>query len=238
MWQYSCIFSTQSKDFSVQRTKKNGSGSEIESNDESVFTKASETRKASDKAKKELYTRKKKKVIEFIKKLEATESHYSRNKSQRLYLKASRHISEVVVHFPVRGHSFLPADRLFGVVEKTLWKKAKIINPNDYRTVYETMDSVKNLGEIWTIRDYKSLASQCKKVDRIKDMKRVMLKRIYKNGKSEVSLKMVSTFRCDKPFKVGTHIIKRGIRRITEPQIKETFRLLTDTKKNNEDTLL
>ncbi|KAJ4427134.1 hypothetical protein ANN_24750 [Periplaneta americana] len=64
-----------------------------------------------------------------------------------LQSKAPPHISEVVVHFPVRGHSFLLADRLFGVVEKTLCKKAKIITPNDYRAVYETVDSVKNLGE-------------------------------------------------------------------------------------------
>ncbi|KAJ4437656.1 hypothetical protein ANN_17801 [Periplaneta americana] len=99
------------------------------------------------------------------------------------------------MHFVVRGHSFLPADKLFGVVEQTLRKKAELIAPNNYRAIYEPVGCVKTVGENWTIRDYKSLASQYKKVDAIKDMKRVTLKRIYKNGKSEVTLKMEPTFR-------------------------------------------
>lgn len=50
-------------------------------------------------------------------------------------------------------------------------------------------------------------------------MKRVTLKRIYKNGKLEVTLKIEPTFSYDDPFKVGARIIKRGVRRKTDSQI-------------------
>lgn len=44
----------------------------------------------------------------------------------------------IQITFPVRGHSFLPADRVFGQVEKLLRKQPTIIHKTDYIDVYKS----------------------------------------------------------------------------------------------------
>ncbi|KAE9525019.1 hypothetical protein AGLY_015069 [Aphis glycines] len=52
--------------------------------------------------------------------------------------KAPQHIEEVEVDFSITGHSFLPADRVFGIIEKKLLKFETIAKPEtvkDFRLV-------------------------------------------------------------------------------------------------------
>lgn len=63
---------------------------------------------------------------------------------------------EVIVHkisltFPVRGHSFLSTDRVFGWAEKLLEKKPMIIDPEDYYQLYTTIGQIKKLGTDWML---------------------------------------------------------------------------------------
>ncbi|KAJ4446062.1 hypothetical protein ANN_12748 [Periplaneta americana] len=39
------------------------------------------------------------------------------------------HLKERSMYFPVRGHSYLPADRVFGILEKHLRRYEKIVAP-------------------------------------------------------------------------------------------------------------
>ena len=48
-------------------------------------------------------------------------------------------LKNVIFVFPVRGHSYLPADRVFGRVEKELKKHATIVLPDDYVKLYSKM---------------------------------------------------------------------------------------------------
>src|SRR5690606_36247266 len=60
---------------------------------------------------------------------------------------APRHIFDVELIFPVRGHSFLPADTVFGRVEKELKKLETITNPKEYDNVYSRLGKVNRSEE-------------------------------------------------------------------------------------------
>ena len=55
--------------------------------------------------------------------------HYINYKS-----KVFQNINHII---PVRGHSYMPPDRVFGRIEKELNKKETIISPQEYYTVFE-----------------------------------------------------------------------------------------------------
>lgn len=55
--------------------------------------------------------------------------------SKWLVQNAPAHIKVVEIVFPVVGHSFLPADRVFARIEKELRKVENIISPNEYLKV-------------------------------------------------------------------------------------------------------
>lgn len=86
-------------------------------------------------------------------------------------------VEEIQITFPVRGHSFLPADRVFGRVEKMLRKKPTIANREEYYSVYEEVGEVRKLGEHWTILNTKSLSTRFKTIDHISHMQRIAIKK-------------------------------------------------------------
>lgn len=57
-----------------------------------------------------------------------------------------KNIREVEIVFPVTGHSFLPADRVFGVIEKELRKTEVTSNPDQYIDVIRKHSSIQRLG--------------------------------------------------------------------------------------------
>ena len=91
------------------------------------------------------------------------------------FKKAPSQISDINLIFPVRGHYFLPADRVFGLIEKTLRKQSEIVTPDKYRDIYKDVGTVKILAEDWDVRNYKELTSVFKNNEGIKEMKRVFL---------------------------------------------------------------
>lgn len=63
----------------------------------------------------------------------------------------------ISLNFPVRGYSFLPADRVFGQAEKHLRKNPTIIDKSKYYEQYEKVGTVHKLGHDWDLFDVKSL---------------------------------------------------------------------------------
>jgi hypothetical protein len=59
------------------------------------------------------------------------------------------------ITFPVRGHSFLPADRAFGRVEKLLRTHEQLLLPNEYNAIYDSVGTVQVLGKDWNVFDWK-----------------------------------------------------------------------------------
>ncbi|CAH1963823.1 unnamed protein product [Acanthoscelides obtectus] len=56
-------------------------------------------------------------------------------------------VKEIHMHFPTGGHSFLPADRIFGRAEKLLRNKPTIIEKDEYMDVYKELGQLYVLGQ-------------------------------------------------------------------------------------------
>ncbi|XP_065204694.1 uncharacterized protein LOC135834675 [Planococcus citri] len=67
-------------------------------------------------------------------------------------------IAKVEYIFPIRGHSYLPADRVFARIEKKLRKIAVLKSPSDYHSVFEEHGKYHVFGDDWRVYDYKTLA--------------------------------------------------------------------------------
>lgn len=65
-------------------------------------------------------------------------------------------IEEVIVMYPVVGHSFLPPDRVFGRIEKVIRKRETIITPSEYLDIFSDFATVKRLGSEVPVKDWKT----------------------------------------------------------------------------------
>ncbi|KAH9643720.1 hypothetical protein HF086_001830 [Spodoptera exigua] len=72
---------------------------------------------------------------------------------------APRHV-KIVLIFPVPGHSFMPADRIFGHNEKEVKNKEIIINPSEYIEIYNRYGTVHKMGEDCAVKYWKAYASE------------------------------------------------------------------------------
>ena len=120
-------------------------------------------------------------------------------------------VKELILHFPVRGHSYLPADRVFGRVEKKLKNLVVIANPEEYNLVYSQVGDVKKVGVNWRLYDVKKLQETYNKVPGIKDFKRISIKKFpLKNNQFTVKYKGSAFFRYeDISNSYGTLLKKR-----------------------------
>lgn len=69
---------------------------------------------------------------------------------------APTQIKIIEIVFPVVGHSFLPADRVFAHIEKQLRKRENIINPSEYIDVVSQHATAINVATTCQIFDWKS----------------------------------------------------------------------------------
>lgn len=69
---------------------------------------------------------------------------------------APEKIKTVEIIFPVVGHSFLPSDRIFGLIEREIRKKDTILDRKQYEEIIRKYSKVLILGEDWQICDWKT----------------------------------------------------------------------------------
>lgn len=65
--------------------------------------------------------------------------------------------------FPVRGHSFLPGDRVFGRIEQKIRKTDTILLPETYYDILQQFGHVHLYGTDWKGFDFKSATKACVK---------------------------------------------------------------------------
>lgn len=58
--------------------------------------------------------------------------------------------------FPIRGHGYLPPDRVFGNVEKKYREMESITVPSAYYTVLNKFGKCMVLGADWDVNDFKT----------------------------------------------------------------------------------
>lgn len=108
-------------------------------------------------------------------------------------------IKEIHLTFPVRGHSFLPADRVFGRVEKSIRTVPIITQKEEYQRIYKTHGDVLLLDQDWSLKDVKGLETFYRKLEGMRDLKRIHLKkyaiRAQGTRKQSKTLYEVKTFR-------------------------------------------
>ena len=68
--------------------------------------------------------------------------------------------------FPIRGHSYLPADRVFGRIEQSVRKQETILLPEEYYSILKKFGHVYVYGKDWVAFVYKSAAKRCVKQKR------------------------------------------------------------------------
>lgn len=81
--------------------------------------------------------------------------------SKWLKSEAPQHIKEVHIIFPVPGHSFLPADRVFGRIEKRVKAKEVIVSPQEYFDIFGEFGTVVRPGNAgFAFYDWKSATTE------------------------------------------------------------------------------
>ncbi len=64
--------------------------------------------------------------------------------------------------FPIRGHSFLPVDRVSGRIEQQVRKKDTILMPEEYYEILHNHGNVHIYGQHWKAYDFKAETGFCK----------------------------------------------------------------------------
>ena len=127
-------------------------------------------------------------------------------------VEAPAHIKTVELVFPVTGHSFMPADRVFGNIEKRIKKIENIVTPEEY--INEIKNAGSNIlrgGQDWDVYDWKTEAQRILKSTsslhfRISKIKKLVISRV-KKSKSVV----VQAYRSYSESEGATKpILKRG----------------------------
>lgn len=100
---------------------------------------------------------------------------------------APKTVMNVDIIYPVTGHSFLPSDRVFGLIERDLKNNKTIIYKEDYHAVFEKYGTLKLIERDWTPLDWKEKSKVCVKSAsqlhfKISNCRRVMLRKT-KSGK-------------------------------------------------------
>ncbi|GBP36325.1 hypothetical protein EVAR_22457_1 [Eumeta japonica] len=68
---------------------------------------------------------------------------------------APKHVKCLEVIFPVVGHSYIPPDRVFALIEKEVKKREIIANPQEYLEIISQFSSVIHLGTDCKVFDWK-----------------------------------------------------------------------------------
>lgn len=77
--------------------------------------------------------------------------------SQWLLTDAPANVKKVILYFPVVGHSFIPPDRVFGILEREFKSSSVILNPHEYEKFMLKHCTVIHLGEECQVHDWKKM---------------------------------------------------------------------------------
>lgn len=114
---------------------------------------------------------------------------------------SSPQIKEVMLLYPVTGHSFLPSDRCFGVHGNAIKKLETITKPQQYNdTVSSTTTVLSREENEWKIFDWKGLAdSTCRKPlpCKIQSCKRIILTKIVTARQRNIRIRGEPNYRHD-----------------------------------------
>jgi len=125
-------------------------------------------------------------------------------------MNAPQQIESMELLFPVRGHSLLPCDRLFGRIKKELKTHDSILEPSGYHDVFSHhCSSVYKYGIDWKVGDWKAATSKLyKPLEKIQEAKHIVL--VRSREPMGITVRCEANYRCDTA--VPVNLLKRGQR--------------------------
>lgn len=156
-------------------------------------------------------------------------------------LEAPASIKNIIIHFPVRGHSYLPADRAFGRVEKLLKHENIITSKEKYHEAYSKVGSVNSLGKEWFLYNIKNISDELyNKIPGIKNLKRIELRKFTtKNNTATVKYRSSEFYRFQIDAGQFQSMVKRGkTERKFKLKLQPLGNEITKEKKQNVKLLL
>lgn len=73
-------------------------------------------------------------------------------------------IETIQLTFPVVGHSYMPPDRVFGLIERKIKKVPCITNPQEYCNIIQEHATIRKLSRYWVAQDWKTDTSNVVKI--------------------------------------------------------------------------
>lgn len=138
--------------------------------------------------------------------------------------KSPENVSEITITFPVRGHSFMAADRCFGRVEQKLRRNPIITTKEDYVKIYSEIGNVKQLSDDWKIYDIKELEKRYKKVKGIADIKRIQIQKSFNQSTQHTDIRVTTHafYRIDtQGSQARQTLLKKGKEREPNVELKQ-----------------
>lgn len=106
------------------------------------------------------------------------------------FMENSKVFMELIHYFPIRGHSFMPPNRVFGRIEKEYRKKEEILSPAEYREIIAKSGKVFVWGKDWFSYDFKQKSKELLKSNLSFKMMNVRVITYSKmNGKVQCAVK-------------------------------------------------
>lgn len=132
------------------------------------------------------------------------------------------HVKKIEIVFPVRGHSFLPCDRVFGLIEKEIRTHQEIFVPSEYHKMISNFSTVKKVDEDWFVYDFKEISNRVMKKPfphGIQDNKRFFIQKaargnIFMSGQPafrNIINKLVPVTKKGKNFVGMPNLIQKGV---------------------------
>jgi len=107
------------------------------------------------------------------------------------FVERSKVFNKILHIFPVRGHSYMPPDRVFGRIEKQLRKTETIVSPTEYYNIFSQHGQVLRWNVEWKSSDYQAVQ-----------------KKICKTSKDfKMQEQKIFTYMKSRPNAVGTQVV-------------------------------
>ncbi len=145
--------------------------------------------------------------------------------------------SEIRVIFPVRGHSYMPVDAIFGRIETQYRKLRRIITPESYIEVMNCFGRVRQYGVHWHVRNYKLMSDQLMKAMpaklRIRDTKVWTFKKNFRGVEMRSAY-----FSNNTVFTLKEFVRRRRVKLFYKPPLVPVTTHITEAKANDVMVLL
>lgn len=152
---------------------------------------------------------------------------------------APKHIEKILIIYPVRGHSFLPCDRLFGRISRDIQKKDTILIPQEYHEISRAHAETLILPVDWRIHDWKLRYSTLyKPLSSIQKSKCILINKSYINRKKCITVSNYENYKFNQQITSQMLLKKKRLHTSSKPNMTQISRPINVLKLRDIENLL